>query len=51
MTIKICSKCETQKPISDNLSNPEEQKECFHYSNLQMLKAEDNLKKSNNYIT
>lgn len=31
---------------SFDLSTPEQQKECFHYSNLQPLWAEDNLKKS-----
>lgn len=36
------------KPCSSfNLTEPEEQKACFHYTNLQPLWAEDNLKKSN----
>ncbi len=38
------------KPISSfNLSNPEEQKKCFHFSNLQPLWAEENLKKGSKY--
>jgi hypothetical protein len=38
------------KPVSKfNLFNLNEQKECFHYSNLQPLWAEDNLRKSDNY--
>lgn len=32
-----------------NLNNPEEQKECFHYSNLQPLWAEDNLRKKDKF--
>ncbi len=34
------------KPCASfNLINPEEQRECFHYTNLQPLWAEDNLRK------
>ena len=37
------------KPVTSfNLSKLEEQKKCFHYSNLQPMWAEENLKKSNN---
>jgi hypothetical protein len=32
---------------SFDLTEPEQQKKCFHYTNLQPLWAEDNLKKSN----
>lgn len=32
-----------------NLADPQQQKECFHYTNLQPLWAEENLKKSNKY--
>ena len=34
-----------------DLSDPEQQKECFHYTNLQPLWAEDNLKKSDKILT
>lgn len=34
---------------SFNLSDPNQQKECFHYTNLQPLWAIDNLKKAYNY--
>ena len=38
------------KPISSfDLSNPEEQKKCFHFSNLQPLWAKENLKKGSKY--
>jgi hypothetical protein len=38
------------KPCSSfNLLDPEEQKKCFHYSNLQPLWAKDNLSKSSYY--
>lgn len=30
-----------------DLTNPEEQKKCFHYTNMQLLWCEDNWKKSN----
>jgi hypothetical protein len=32
---------------SFNLSNPQQQKQCFHYTNLQPLWAKDNLRKNN----
>ena len=33
-----------------DLTNPEEQKKCFHYTNLQLLSASENFKKTNKYI-
>lgn len=36
--------------VTYNLSNPQEQKRCFHYTNLQPLWAEENLKKSKKRI-
>jgi hypothetical protein len=36
---------------SFDLSKPEEQSKCFHYSNLQALWAKENLFKSNKYTT
>lgn len=39
------------RPCSSfDLTDPEQQKQCFHYTNLQPLWAEDNLKKSDKYI-
>jgi len=39
------------KPCSSfDLSNPEEQKLCFHYSNLQILLAQENLTKYNKLL-
>lgn len=39
------------RPISSfDLSDPEQIKQCFHYSNLQPLWAIDNLKKSNSWV-
>jgi len=35
---------------SFDLSDPEQQRECFHYTNLQPLWAEDNLKKSDKIL-
>jgi len=35
---------------SFDLEKSEEQEKCFHYTNLQILTASENLKKSNNYI-
>jgi len=38
------------KPCASfDLTNPEQQKECFHYTNLQPLWAKDNLSKSSKY--
>ena len=38
------------KPVSKyNLLDPEEQKKCFHYTNLQPLWAIENIRKSNKY--
>jgi len=38
------------KPCTSfDLTNPEEQKECFHYTNLQPLWAEENFKKGSKY--
>ena len=40
-----------KKPCSlFNLLLEEDQMKCFHYSNMQPLKAEDNLKKHNKFI-
>jgi hypothetical protein len=40
------------KPCSAfDLTDPIQQKQCFHYTNLQPLWAKDNLKKSNKYNT
>lgn len=37
------------KPCSSfNMEDPEEQAKCFHYTNLQILTAQDNLRKYNN---
>jgi hypothetical protein len=36
---------------SFNLNDPEEQKKCFHWTNLQPLWAADNIRKSNKYTT
>ena len=36
---------------SFDLSDPEQQRKCFHYTNLQPLWAEDNLKKSDKILT
>lgn len=36
--------------ISFDLTIPQQQKECFHYTNLQPLWAKDNLVKSNKII-
>lgn len=39
------------RPCSSfDLTDPEQQKQCFHYTNLQPLWAKDNLKKSNKII-
>ena len=35
---------------SFDLIDPEQQKECFHYTNLQPLWGKDNIKKSNKII-
>lgn len=39
------------RPISDfkNLANPEQQRQCFHYTNLQPLWWHENLEKSDKY--
>ncbi len=39
------------KPIASfNLTDPEEQKKCFHYTNLQPLWAEENIKKGSKIL-
>jgi len=39
------------RPISSfNLHDPLQQRQCFHYKNMQPLWATDNLKKGNNYV-
>lgn len=39
------------RPCSSfDLTDPEQQRACFHYTNLQPLWAKDNLKKNNKYI-
>ena len=35
---------------SFDLTDPEQQKQCFHYTNLQPLWAEDNLRKSDHWV-
>lgn len=43
---KLCIHIDHIKPISSfDLSNPKDQKRCFHYSNLQPLWAIDNIRK------
>ncbi len=38
------------KPCAEfDLNNPEEQKKCFHFSNLQPLWAEENISKGAKY--
>lgn len=40
------------KPCSNfDLSNPEQQRACFNYSNLQPLFAADNLQKGDKYVS
>lgn len=40
------------RPVSSfDLSNPEQQRACFHYSNLQPLWAIDNLRKTNKIVS
>ena len=58
---RVCKKCKSKvnddfhvdhiKPCSSfNLEDPEEQKKCFHYKNLQPLWAKDNLAKGASVI-
>ena len=40
------------RPCSSfDLSDPTQQKECFHYTNLQPLWASENLKKNNKWVS
>ena len=45
--MKVCNRCGIEKGL--DLSDTEQQKQCFHYTNLQPLWAKENLSKSDKY--